>query len=121
MQKKYILLMALACLLVGAKFFDRTAVAQTEPKKVEITAKKFSFDPAEITLKKGEPVVIVLKSADVAHGLRIRDLNLDLKVDKGGTAQATITPDKTGDFTGHCSVFCGVGHGKMALTIHVVE
>jgi cytochrome c oxidase subunit 2 len=65
--------------------------------------------------------VIVLKSADVAHGLRIRDLNLDLKVDKGGTAQATITPDKTGDFTGHCSVFCGVGHGKMALTIHVVE
>jgi cytochrome c oxidase subunit 2 len=48
-------------------------------------------------------------------------LNLDLKAGKGQTTQATITPDKTGDFVGHCSVFCGTGHGKMTLTIHVVE
>ena len=72
-------------------------------------------------MKKGQPVVLVIKSADVAHGLRFRDLNLNVKVDKGGTAEMPFTPDKTGDFVGHCSVFCGSGHGEMTLTMHVVN
>jgi cytochrome c oxidase subunit 2 len=32
-----------------------------------------------------------------------------------------FTADKTGDFVGHCSVFCGSGHGGMSLTLHVVN
>ena len=32
-----------------------------------------------------------------------------------------FTPDKAGDFVGHCSVFCGSGHGGMMLTLHVVD
>ena len=95
--------------------------AQGSPRRIEITAKQFQFDPSEITVKKGEPVVLVIKSADVAHGLRFRELNLNVKVDKGGTAEMPFTPDKTGDFVGHCSVFCGSGHGEMTLTMHVVN
>jgi cytochrome c oxidase subunit 2 len=116
-----LLFAVLAGLLLGAKFLYQPAEAQTAPQRVEVTAKRFSFEPAEITLKKGEPVVFVLKSADVAHGIRIRELNLDVKVGKGGTSEVNFTPDKTGDFTGHCSVFCGTGHGSMKLIIHVVE
>jgi cytochrome c oxidase subunit 2 len=97
------------------------AQAQTAPRHIEITAKRFEFTPAAITLKKGEPVVIVLTSADVAHGLRFRDLGLDLRANKGQTTERPFTPTKTGDFTGQCSVFCGSGHGHMKLTLHVVE
>jgi cytochrome c oxidase subunit 2 len=68
----------------------------------------------------GQPVVLVLKSADVGHGLRIREVGVDIKVKAGQTAEATFTPDKTGDFTGHCSVFCGSGHGSMVFILHVV-
>jgi cytochrome c oxidase subunit 2 len=57
----------------------------------------------------------------VAHGLRIRDLNVAVKVDAGGTAQVQFIPQKTGDFIGHCYVFCGRGHGSMAFTLHVVN
>jgi cytochrome c oxidase subunit 2 len=95
--------------------------AQESPQTVQVVAKRFAFEPAEITVKKGEPVVLVVKSEDVAHGLRFRDLNLDVKVDKGGTAELRFTPEKTGDFVGHCSVFCGSGHGGMTLTLHVVD
>jgi cytochrome c oxidase subunit II len=110
-------------LLIGAAFLPlKPGVrAQAAPRRIEITAKQFTFEPSEITVKKGEPVVLVIKSADVAHGLRFRDLNLNVKVDKGGTAELPFTPDKTGDFVGHCSVFCGSGHGEMALTMHVVN
>ena len=91
------------------------------PRRIEITAKRFTYDPASITLKKGETVLLVLKSADVPHGLRFRELNVEVKAPKSGTGQVEFTPSKTGDFVGHCSVFCGAGHGSMMLTLHVVE
>jgi cytochrome c oxidase subunit 2 len=99
----------------------RAAGAESEPRRIEVTAKRFGFEPGEITLKKGQPVVLVLKSADVPHGLRFRELNVDVKVPKGGTGEVEFTPELTGDFAGHCSVFCGTGHGSMMLTLHVVE
>ena len=101
--------------------FMCTSVAKpASPRRVEVVAKRFVFEPAEITIKKGEPIDFVLISNDVAHGVRIRELNLDLHVGKGKTADATLTPSTTGTFVGHCSVFCGSGHGQMTLTIHVV-
>ena len=72
-------------------------------------------------MKKGEPVVIVLKSTDVAHGLSFEDLGVNVKVAKGQTAELSFTPTKVGDFVGKCSVFCGSGHGHMKLALHVVE
>lgn len=108
-------------LFVTILFAFQSTHAQTAPRRIEITAKKFNFTPAEITLKKGEPVVIVLKSEDVSHGLRFRELNFNVKVAKGETSEATLTPTKTGDFVGKCSVFCGSGHGNMKLTLHVVN
>ena len=97
----------------------RVHAAAPEGKTIQINAKRFHFDPDEVTLTKGEPVTIVLHGEDASHGLRVTELGLDLKVDKGATTQATITPDKPGDFVGHCSTFCGAGHGSMAITFHV--
>ena len=121
MKKKWIRLILLVGVLTIALSSTGAAWAQTAPRRIEITAKRFSYDPGEITLKKGQPVVLVLKSADVAHGLRFKGLNVEVKVEKGGTAEVQFTPEKTGDFVGHCSVFCGSGHGSMKMTLHVVD
>jgi cytochrome c oxidase subunit 2 len=121
MKKKLMLMALLAGIATAAAFSPRIVRAYAEPRRIDVTAKRSEFGPSEITLKKGQPVVLVVKSLDVAHGLRFRDLNLDLKVPKGGSAELSFTPDKTGDFVGHCSVFCGAGHGAMTLTLHVME
>ena len=102
-------------------FVSDNSSAQHAPRRIEITAKRFDFTPGEITLKKGEPVVLVLKSLDVPHGVRFRELGIETKADKGQSSELAFTPDKTGDFVGHCAVFCGAGHGKMTLTLHVAE
>lgn len=119
MRSKMLLLALIAGLLtVGIDSpVDR---AQAAPRRIEITAKRFAFTPNEITVKKGQPVVLVLKSLDVGHGIHFRDFNVDVKVKAGGTAEVTFTPDKIGDFVGHCSVFCGSGHGSMTILMHVV-
>jgi cytochrome c oxidase subunit II len=121
MKKKLMLMFVFLEVSMANGTGIRAAHAQAAPRQIEVTAKRFAYAPAEITLKKGEPVVLAIKSADVAHGLRFRELNLDAKIDKGDTARLSFTPDKTGDFVGHCSVFCGSGHGEMTLTLHVVE
>jgi cytochrome c oxidase subunit 2 len=121
MKKKFTSMIVLIGILTVILSPTAMLWAQSAPRTIEITAKRFSYDPAEIILKKGQPVVLVLKSADVAHGLRIRDLDVNIKVKAGGTAQAQFTPEKTGDFTGHCSVFCGSGHGRLILKLHVVD
>jgi cytochrome c oxidase subunit II len=121
MKLKPLLLPIFATLLFAPHLAVTILYAQGSPRRIEITAKRFDFSPSEITLKKGEPVVLVLTSADVSHGLRFRDLDLNLKAGKGQTAQIGFTPTKTGDFVGQCSVFCGTGHGRMKLTLHVVE
>jgi cytochrome c oxidase subunit 2 len=101
--------------------FVQAANAQPAPRRIEVDAKRFDFTPGEITLKKGEPVVIVLKSVDVAHGIRFRELGIETKAAKGQTSELAFTPNKTGAFVGHCSVFCGSGHGSMTLTLRVVD
>ncbi len=121
MTKVSFLLLTLTGLILCSAFIDPSTTGRANATQVVVTARRFSFQPAEITVKKGQPVDLVLRSADVAHGLKIRDLNLDIKANKGATADAHFTPGKIGDFIGHCSVFCGSGHGSMQLTIHVVE
>ena len=110
-----------AAVLLAALVLVQGHGVQPGPHRIDVTAKKFEFQPGEITLKKGEPVLLVLKSADVAHGIRFRELGIEAKIGKGQTSELAFTPDKTGTFVGHCSVFCGSGHGAMTLTLHVVD
>jgi cytochrome c oxidase subunit 2 len=109
------------CLATGSLALSGFSPAPDTPRRIEVSVKKFSYTPAEITLKKGEPVVLVLTTEDVSHGLKFKELNLNSKFDKGKPAELAFTPDKVGDFVGHCSVFCGSGHGSMTLTLHVTE
>jgi cytochrome c oxidase subunit II len=109
------------CLAMGTLVLSGSASAADAPKRIEVSAKKFAYSPAEITVKKGEPVVMVFTTTDVSHGLKFKELGLDTKFDKNKPGEISFTPDKTGDFVGHCSVFCGSGHGSMTFTLHVTE
>ena len=111
----------IAVLMWASAHSTPVGAQQEQAQRVEVTAKRFSYEPAEITLKKGEPVVLELKSLDIAHGLKIREFHVDVRASKGGSKEVQFTPDKAGDFVGHCSVFCGSGHGSMVLKIHVVD
>jgi cytochrome c oxidase subunit II len=92
------------------------------PRRIEVAASRFSYSPNQITLKKDEPVVLVLHSTDVTHGLTIPDLGVDTtEIKKGKDSEIPLTPTKTGHFSGQCAHFCGTGHGSMIFQIDVVE
>ena len=94
--------------------------ANAPGRVIPITAKRFNFTPAQITLKKGETVTLRLTSEDVTHGFYLKPLKLDETIDAGKTKDVTVTPQVAGTFTTICDHFCGSGHGNMHMTI-VVE
>ena len=97
------------------------SVAQEPTNTIEIHAHRFAFTPAEITLKKGETVKLVLVSDDVAHSLVVPDLKINAPMVKSHPTEITVTPESTGDFHGKCGKFCGTGHGSMLFTVHVKD
>jgi cytochrome c oxidase subunit 2 len=91
------------------------------PEHIEVVASRFSFEPSEITVKKGEPVTITFRSKDVTHGLVIEDLGILRVIRKGRPQDLTLVPETAGTFEGRCAHFCGRGHASMVFTVHVVE
>jgi cytochrome c oxidase subunit 2 len=109
--------LVIALVTLAAAFHAR---AGEQPRVINITAKRFSFTPNLITLKKGETVKLRLTSEDVTHGFFMKALKLDELVEPGQPTEITLTPQQEGRFTTICDHFCGAGHGNMSMTI-VVE
>jgi len=116
---KYKLLLAIMVLLAtgSSPMTGRSAAEQT----ISITAERFSFEPNEITLKKGQQVTLEIRTKDVSHGLLIEDLGVRADIKKGQTNEVTFTPESVGTFEGKCAHFCGSGHGSMKMVVHVTE
>ena len=92
-----------------------------EPRVVRISAKRFTFTPSEVRLKKGEPVVLELISEDRVHGFRLPAFKIRVDVLPKEATRVPLTPDKGGTFTFACDVFCGDGHDDMSGTLVVTE
>ncbi len=108
--------------LLGLLLLAQASPARAEePQVVEITAKRFQFTPNQITLKKGQPAILRLRSDDVTHGFYMKALGIDATVEPGKTTDVPVTPKAAGKFTAICDHFCGSGHGNMKMTIVVEE
>jgi len=95
-------------------------LAQAKPRIIPITARKFEYEPAELTLKLNEPVLFQLKSADVVMGFSVPDFGVRGTIIPGQVTEVAMTPTKTGEFIFLCDVFCGTGHENMEGTMRVV-
>ena len=94
--------------------------AQTKPRIIPVVARKFTYEPAEITLKLNEPVIFRLTTADVVMGFSVPDFSVRATVIPGQTIDLAMTPTKTGEFIFLCDVFCGSGHENMEGMLRVV-
>ncbi|HTV13071.1 MAG TPA: cupredoxin domain-containing protein [Acidobacteriaceae bacterium] len=86
---------------------------------IEVHAKRFAFEPSEITVKRGETVHLHIVSDDVPHSLVVKGLDIDASVSKSHPADIDFTAKQAGNYTGRCGRFCGSGHGRMTFAVHV--
>ena len=114
------LTMVLSGLLLGAATIGLRAAAQPEEQVIKILARRFTYTPNKLTLKKGVPVILELASADVLMGFNVPDFDVRADIIPGQAARVRLVPDKVGTFTFLCDIFCGSGHETMTGTITVV-
>jgi cytochrome c oxidase subunit II len=86
---------------------------------ITIHAKRYQFDPSEITLKQGETVRLIFIADDAPHGITVKGLGLDLELPRHAAREKVLTPLTIGDFAGECSRYCGNGHDRMTFVVHV--
>lgn len=97
----------------------RQAQVKSTLPVITIHARRYEFSPATITLKEGQQVKLVFISNDVTHSLTLAGLGMDVPIRKNHPSEVVLTPSKIGTFRGECSIYCGAGHGRMKLVIHV--
>ncbi|MBS3091690.1 cupredoxin domain-containing protein [Candidatus Pacearchaeota archaeon] len=85
-----------------------------EPEMININASRWSYTPDTITVKKDQPVKIIINNQDTTHGISIPELGVM------GIGSVEFTPNKTGTFQFRCPTRCGVDHinmvGKLIVT-----
>ncbi len=103
---------------------------QGDVQEVEVTAKKYSFTPAEIHVKKGAHVRLKITAKDHDHGidinpiaegadknegpgLRFETAKPVFKLPENAMQQIEFVAEKAGTYKFKCAVFCGMGHGGM--------
>ena len=113
------MLIASGATWAGAAGSDEAPIQQ--PRVIEVAASQFAFDPADIEVAVGESVRLVIRSVDVEHGFAIPSLGIGETIPPDGTPVAIeFVAGEAGRHRILCSVFCGVGHGRMGGTLSIV-
>ncbi len=116
-------------ILVIAGIVSVAALAKNPPPatdsasviEIKMAAKNYEFEPAVITVKKGQAVRLLITSLDRTHGIEIKGFGINQEIPKNQTATVEFTADKAGAFPFKCSVRCGLGHGRMKGELIVEE
>jgi heme/copper-type cytochrome/quinol oxidase subunit 2 len=88
---------------------------------ISLWHKKPVLNKPVITVKKGDVVVLKLKSSDVIHGFSLKDEGIFVTdgIHPGKTILVTFKADKAGTFTFSCNAICGKYHENMQGTLIV--
>jgi cytochrome c oxidase subunit II len=89
--------------------------------EIQVTLRKYEFNPGSLRVRKGEQVRLILAAVDHDHGFKLDDFNVNQKVLKGRTVVVEFTADKAGTFQFRCSNVCGLGHRNMKGLLVVEE
>jgi cytochrome c oxidase subunit II len=115
-HRRWILLMGLVLAQTGLE--HALSAQETTPPAaggdtIQVTAKKYEFNPSVITVKQGQHVKLVITATDRDHGFKLAAYSIEQKLKKGVATPVEFTADQAGTFPFECSEFCGLGHGRM--------
>jgi heme/copper-type cytochrome/quinol oxidase subunit 2 len=107
-------------LVVAALLVAAGALARPAAPEVEIRASRQGFDPAVVTIRKGETVRVVLSATDGEHCFAVDALRVEKRIRPGHETTFDLTPDRAGRFPFYCCLESGkaaeVERGELTVT-----
>jgi len=109
---------------------NQPAAADGNVQVIEVTAKKYEFDPSPIRVRQGAKIQLKIKASDHAHGFRIspypegaedaKQAGLVfssaegcVKLEKGQSVTVEFVAQTPGTYRFKCCVHCGWRHRSM--------
>jgi cytochrome c oxidase subunit 2 len=71
----------------------------------------------EMRIPAGQPVEVVLSSADVIHSFWVPELHGKFDLVPGRTFEFILQADRPGEYEGRCAEFCGTFHTRMTFIV----
>ncbi len=96
-------------------------VVPGEEYDLVIVARRFFFEPNDVVIPKGATVNFIATAADVQHGIKLGDTNVNMMLIPGQVSRLSATFDEVGEYDYICHEFCGIGHAVMFGILRVVE
>lgn len=90
--------------------FDVEGVNPSGSAKFSSNPPADRFADTTITVRKGDTIILRIKSLDVPHGFAIEEFGINVFNPPGETVEVKFVARQTGSFTFFCTVFCGTGH-----------
>lgn len=120
MFNRFLIALSLLIAVTASGLGSAAPAREAEPQVVNVIARRFSFDPATITVAVGQPVRLMVRSDDGVHGMEIKKFKVNKDIPRGGEAVIiNFTPTTVGEFPIMCSEYCGDGHDDMRGTLVV--
>ena len=111
MVRRVLLIFALLTIIVTPASWS---APPADPRVIEVTARRFEFEPPVVTVTVGEPVRLMVRSGDGLHGFEIKKFKVNKDIPRGGEAVIiNFTPNAAGEFPIMCSEYCGDHHEDM--------
>jgi len=111
--KAIIVLLALCATAAGA-WAGQEKPGGEVVKTIEVTASRYKFEPATITVVQGDTVRLLLRSADRTHAFAIKAFRVKALIPRAGEAiTVEFVADRAGSFAFTCAEYCGTGHAGM--------
>jgi len=114
------------------------AAGSASPQVIEVSAKKYEFNPSEIHVKKGAKVQLKMHTLDVTHGFKLdaspegsKDKSKpgltfsqpedNLRIEKDKDLVVEFVAQQAGTYEFKCNKVCGFGHRHMKGKLVVDE
>ena len=106
-------LFVLGALLVWQRQTSAQNQAAPAVHEIKMTVKKYEYSPAEIHVKQGEKVRLLITALDRKHGIELKEFNVKSDLEEKKETPVEFVASKAGTFEFKCSVYCGIGHGRV--------
>ena len=119
-MKRHVIVFLLAISAASAAVWARQAGSGGDVKTIDVTASRFQFEPATISVAQGDSVRLRLHSVVRSHAFAIKAFRVKTVIPKGGeTVTVEFVADQAGTVPFTCSEYCGTGHSAMKGTLVV--
>jgi cytochrome c oxidase subunit 2 len=100
----------LGCSVKNPRLVSGTTAERPPDVALEMRARKYDFEPAEVRVRRGQVVELHLTATDRKHGFELKPFGIQTELPEGQPVIMRFVANQRGEFGFRCDILCGLDH-----------